>query len=75
MRTLALIVAFIAVGFLGVMGYFYVRDGSLKEAGAEVDKGLSSLDRTTKPLQRSLDDVGDATKETIDRATDGDKRT
>lgn len=75
MRTLALLIAIIAVGFLGVMGYYYMRDGSMKAAGAEVDQTLSQADRTTKPLQDQLGKVGDATKETVKNATDGDKRT
>ena len=75
MRTLAMIIVVLAVGFLGVMGYYYVRDGSLQSAGREVDEKLSDADRTTQPLQDSLGKVGEATKETVQRATDGDKRT
>jgi hypothetical protein len=57
------------------MGYFYFRDGSLQEAGAEVDQGLAKVDSTTQPLQDSLGEVGDGVKATVDRATDGDDRT
>lgn len=68
MRLLATIVVVLAVGFLGVMGYYWMRDGSLQSAGREMDEKLSGLDRTTQPLQ-------DGVKETVDNATDGDDRT
>jgi len=75
MRLLATIVIVLAVGFLGVMGYYWVRDGSLQSAGREMDKDLAGIDHTTQPLQDSLGEVGDGVKETVDRATDGDDRT
>ena len=75
MRTLAMIIVVLAVGFLGVMGYYYMRDGSLQSAGAEVDQKLSAADQTTKPLQESLGKVGDGIKETVDNATDGNEKT
>jgi len=75
MRVLATIVIVLAVGFLGVMGYYWMRDGSLQSAGAEMDKNLAGIDRTTQPLQDSLGEVGDGVKETVDDATDGDDRT
>jgi phage-related minor tail protein len=75
MRTLAMILVVIAVVFLGAMGYFWMRDGSLESAGREMDQQLDKVDRTTQPLQDSLGEVGDATKETVGRATDGDDRT
>lgn len=75
MRTLVAVVVLLAVGFLGVMGFYWWRDGSLQAAGAQVDEKLEAVDRTTEPLQKSIGDVGDATKETLDRATDGDDRT
>lgn len=75
MRLLTMIVVVLAVGFLGVMGYFYFRDGSLEQAGAEVDQGLAKVDSTTQPLQDSLGEVGDGVKATVDRATDGDDHT
>ncbi|MDP3737188.1 MAG: hypothetical protein Q8R02_07355 [Hyphomonadaceae bacterium] len=75
MRTLAMIIVVLAVGFLGVMGYYYFRDGSLQSAGAEVDQGLAKVDQTTQPLQDSLGEVGDGVKKSVDRATDGDDRT
>lgn len=75
MRVLATIVIVLAIGFLGVMGYYWMRDGSLQSAGAEMDKNLAGIDRTTQPLQDSLGEVGDGVKETVDNATDGDDRT
>lgn len=75
MRLLATIVIVLAVGFLGVMGYYWMRDGSLQSAGREMDENLAGIDRTTQPLQDSLGEVGDGVKETVDNATDGDDRT
>lgn len=75
MRLLTTIVIVLAVGFLGVMGYYWLRDGSLQSAGREMDKDLAGIDRTTQPLQDSIGQVGDGVKETVDRATDGDDRT
>jgi hypothetical protein len=75
MRLLATIVIVLAVGFLGVMGYYWMRDGSLQSAGREMDENLAGIDRTTQPLQDSLGKVGDGVKETVDRATDDDDRT
>lgn len=75
MRLLATIFIVLAVGFLGVMGFYWMRDGSLQSAGAEMDKDLAGIDRTTQPLQDSIGQVGDGVKETVDRATDGDDRT
>lgn len=75
MRFLATLVVVVAIGFLGVMGFYYWRDGSLQAAGANVDEGLSKLDRTTEPLQKSLGEVGEGVGKTVDNATDGDDRT
>jgi hypothetical protein len=75
MRLLGVMVIVLAVGFLGLMGYYWMRDGSLASAGREMDENLAGADRTTQPLQDALGEVGDAAKETIDRATDGDDRT
>ncbi|MDP3493060.1 MAG: hypothetical protein Q8R82_08085 [Hyphomonadaceae bacterium] len=75
MRVLGTIVVVLAVVFLGVMGFYWMRDGSLESAGREMDENLSGIDRTTQPLQDSLGQVGDGVKGTVDNATDGDDRT
>ncbi len=75
MRLLAAIFVVLGVGFLAMMGFYWMRDGSLQSAGAEMDKNLAGIDRTTQPLQDSLGEVGDGVKETVGRATDGDDRT
>lgn len=51
MRVLAGIVVILAVGFLGVMGYYWMRDGSLQSAGREMDQNLEGIDRTTQPFR------------------------
>ena len=75
MRVLGTIVVVLAVVFLGVMGFYWMRDGSLESAGREMDDNLSGIDRTTQPLQDSLGQVGEGVKGTVDNATDGDDRT
>lgn len=75
MRLLATLLIVLAVGFVGVMGYYWVRDGSLQSAGREMDEKLAKIDQTTEPLQESLGKVGEGVKETVDNATDGDDRT
>lgn len=75
MRTIGVLVAAVAVVFLGVMGYFYVTRGSLEEAGAQVDTALEKVDKSTQPIQDEVKDLGDATKKSVDRATDNDDRT
>jgi hypothetical protein len=75
MRLLATVILVLAVGFLGVMGYYWIREGSLEEAGRELDEDIAGVDSATEPLQESLGNLGNATEETVDRATDGDDRT
>jgi hypothetical protein len=75
MRLLSTIVIVLAVVFLAALSFYWMRDGSLQSAGAEMDEKLENIDRSTEPLQNELGDIGDATKETVDRATDGDDRT
>lgn len=75
MRLLATILVILSVGFLGVMGYFYFRDGSMEQAGASVDEGLQKVDETTQPLQDGLGELGDGVAKTVENATDGDDGT
>lgn len=75
MRLLATILVILSVGFLGVMGYFYFRDGSMEQAGASMDEGLQKVDETTQPLQDGVGELGEGVKKTIDNATDGDDDT
>jgi hypothetical protein len=75
MRFLGMIFIVIAVVFMAALGFYWLRDGSLQSAGREMDKNLAGIDRTTEPLQDAVGNVGEATKETVGRATDGDDRT
>lgn len=75
MRLLATILVILSVGFLGVMGYFYFRDGSMEQAGASMDEGLQKVDETTQPLQDGLGELGDGVAKTVENATDGDDGT
>lgn len=75
MRVLTTILVVLCLGFLGVMGFYYFRDGSMEAAGANIDEGLQKLDRTTQPLQDGVGELGEGVKKTVDNATDGDDGT
>jgi hypothetical protein len=75
MRVLTAILVVLCVGFLGVMGFYYFRDGSMQAAGANIDEGLQKLDRTTQPLQEGVGQLGEGVAKTVDNATDGDDGT
>lgn len=75
MRLLATILVILSVGFLGVMGYFYFRDGSMEQAGASMDEGLQKVDETTQPLQDGIGELGEGVAKTVENATDGDDGT
>ncbi len=75
MRVIVGLLIVLVIGFVGVLGFYWMRDGSLESAGREMDSNLSKIDSTTEPLQDSVKGVGDGVKETIENATDGDDRT
>lgn len=79
MRPLVTILAVACVALLVVVGFYWMRNGSLESAGSEVgrkvDTAVEKLDDTTKPLQKEVGKLGEATKETIHNATDKDDRT
>lgn len=75
MKTLGTVIAVVAVAFAGVFAFYWWDRGSLEEAGREMDSGLAKIDRTTEPLQDTIGEVGDATVQSIERATDGDDAT
>lgn len=75
MRVIVGIIMIVVVGFIGMLGFYWLRDGSLESAGREMDENLGAIDRTTEPLQETLEDVGEATGETLERATDGNDAT
>ena len=75
MRVIGGLLIVLVIGFVGVLGFYWMRDGSLESAGREMDSNLSKIDSTTEPLQDSVKGVGDGVKETIENATDGDDKT
>jgi hypothetical protein len=75
MRVLTAIFVVLCVSFVAVMGFLYLRDGSLEQAGASMDEGLQKVDETTQPLQDGVGELGEGVKKTIDNATDGDDGT
>jgi len=75
MRLLATLLVILSVGFLGVMGYFYFRDGSMEQAEASMDEGLQKVDETTQPLQDGIGELGEGVAKTVENATDGDDGT
>lgn len=75
MRLLVTLLIVLSVGFLGVMGFLYFRNGSMASAGASLDKGLQKVDETTQPLQDGFSELGEGVKETVENATDNDDGT
>ena len=79
MRPLVTILAVACLAFLVVVGFYWMRNGSLESAGAEVgrkvDTAVEKIDRTTKPMQKEVGKIGEATKETVHKATDGNDKT
>lgn len=75
MRVIGGLIIAIGVAFITVLGFYWMRDGSLESAGREMDSNLSHIDKTTEPLQDSVNGVGDGVKETIENATDGNDKT
>jgi hypothetical protein len=63
---------FIVFAFAALMIFFWVRDGSLRDAGASMDNLLS---RTGHEVAQGTEQVVGATGNAIDKATDGDKST
>jgi hypothetical protein len=63
---------FIVFAFASVMVFFWIRDGSLRDAGASMD---SLLGRAGHEVAQGTEEVVGATGTAIDKATDGDERT
>lgn len=62
----------IVFAFAALTIFFWIREGSLAEAGASMD---SLLGRTGDKVAETTGQVVDGTSGVIDRATDGDDRT
>ena len=63
---------FIVFAFALTVIFFWVREGSLREAGASID---SMLGHASSDVAEGAGSVVDATTTAVDRATDGDDRT
>lgn len=63
---------FAVFAFATLIVFFWIRDGSLQQAGASMD---NLLHRTGSEIATTTSDVVDSTGAAIDRATDGDDRT
>lgn len=66
------IAVFTVFAFATLIVFFWIRDGSLQQAGASMD---NLLHRTGNEIASTTTDVVDSTGAAIDRATDGDDRT
>lgn len=71
-RVLWSIAVFTVFAFMTLIVFFWIRDGSLREAGASMD---NLLNRTGSEIATTTNDVVDSTGAAIERATDGDDRT
>ena len=63
---------FCVFAFATLMVFFWIKDGSLREAGASMD---SLLGKAGSEVTSATGSVVDATGNAIDRATDGDEST
>jgi hypothetical protein len=63
---------FVVFAFAALMVFFWVRDGSLREAGGSMDHLLG---QAGKDVAQGTEQVVGATGNAIDKATDGDDRT
>ena len=68
-RVLWSIAVFTVFAFMTLIVFFWIRDGSLQQAGASMD---NLLNRTGSEIASTTDDVVDSTGAALDRATDGD---
>lgn len=71
-RVLWSIAVFTVFAFMTLIVFFWIRDGSLQQAGASMD---NLLNRTGGEIASTTGDVVDSTGAALDRATDGDDRT
>lgn len=66
------ILVFTVFAFMTMIVFFWIRDGSLQNAGASMD---NLLGKTGDEIASTTGEVVDSTSAAIDRATDGDDRT
>lgn len=71
-RALWSFAVFAVFAFATLVIFFWIREGSLQQAGASMD---NLLQRTGSEIASTTGDVVDSTSAAIDRATDGDDRT
>lgn len=70
--TLWSVLVFTVFAFATAIVFFWIRDGSLREAGASMDNMLSDAG---SEISQTTGEIVDNTGNTIERATDGDERT
>jgi hypothetical protein len=63
---------FTVFAFATLVIFFWIRDGSLRNAGASMD---NLLNKTGSEIAQTTGEVVDSTGAVIERATDGDDRT
>jgi len=63
---------FVVFAFAALMVFFWIRDGSLREAGGSMDHLLG---RAGAEVAQGTEQVVGATGNALDKATDGDDRT
>ncbi|RYZ01066.1 MAG: hypothetical protein EON61_07185 [Alphaproteobacteria bacterium] len=71
-KALWSVAVFAVFAFATLIVFFWIRDGSLQQAGASMD---NLLHRTGNEIASTTTEVVDSTGAAIDRATDGDDRT
>lgn len=66
------VLVFTVFAFATAIIFFWIRDGSLREAGASMDNLLSDAG---SEISQTTGELVDNTGNTLERATDGDDRT
>ncbi len=71
-KALWSVAVFAVFAFATLIVFFWIRDGSLQQAGASMD---NLLHKTGNEIASTTGEVVGSTGAAIDRATDGDDRT
>lgn len=70
--TIWSVLVFLVFAFATAIVFFWIRDGSLREAGSSMDNLLSNAG---SEISETTGEIVDNTGNSIQRATDGDDRT
>ncbi len=70
--TIWSVLVFLVFAFATAIVFFWIRDGSLREAGTSMD---NLLGKAASNISDTTGEIADSTGDAIKNATDGDERT